>query len=374
MNLSINNRYDPKIRLNSICPYFTMFPLDFPYSVLKNANSNSWILDPFCGRGTTNFAARLRGLKNVGIDSNSVACAVAQSKLIKVDYEKVYDLAKEVIHDIKDYDLPSNNFWELAYHEKTLIEISKIRSYLNNKEKLSEKDIALRAIMLGILHGPKMKTQHSYLSNQMPRTFSTKPEYSLKYWKKNKLNPERVLTLKLIKTKAKYIFNNEIPKKVDSRIIKGDSRSNFDDKIDVKFDYVITSPPYFGMSTYEQDQWLRKWFLGGPETVSYTSKKQIKHGSEKIFIEDLSKVWKQTAKVCCSNAKLIIRFGALPSLADRTPSDIIKDSISFANTGWEIKTIKNAGKPNKSQRQASQFMNSTKSYIEEIDVYAHLNQ
>lgn len=350
-----------------------MFPLDFPYSVLGKANMGSWILDPFCGRGTTNYAARLKGLNSVGIDSNRVACAIAQAKLIKVDPTNIYQLAKEIINNTKKIDLPTNEFWKFAFHEETLIEVSKIRSYLIDKKKLSANDIALRAIMLGILHGPKMKTQHSYLSNQMPRTFSTKPEYSLKYWKNKKLRPDRVSTLNLVDRRAKYIFNDRLPKKVDGKIIQADSRTNFENKIQIKFDYIVTSPPYYGMFTYEQDQWLRKWFLGGPEVVSYSSKKQIKHGSEKTFVEDLSKVWKESAKVCKPNAKLIIRFGALPSLAYRTPSEIIKDSISFADTGWQISTIKKAGTPNNSQRQASQFMNSNQNYVEEIDVYAYLN-
>ena len=46
--------------LNAVCPYYTMYPLDFPLGVLKKrSSSEEWVLDPFCGRGTTNFAARL---------------------------------------------------------------------------------------------------------------------------------------------------------------------------------------------------------------------------------------------------------------------------------------------------------------------------
>ena len=44
--------------LNGICPYFTMFPLDFPLGILgRRAKPDDRVLDPFCGRGTTNFAA-----------------------------------------------------------------------------------------------------------------------------------------------------------------------------------------------------------------------------------------------------------------------------------------------------------------------------
>ena len=67
--------------LNSICPYFTMFPLEFPLGILKrNAKEGSIVLDPFCGRGTTNYAARLLGLSSVGVDSSPVAAAIARAK------------------------------------------------------------------------------------------------------------------------------------------------------------------------------------------------------------------------------------------------------------------------------------------------------
>lgn len=45
--------------LNAICPYYTMLPLGFPIAELKRAGGDDAVLDPFCGRGTTLFAARL---------------------------------------------------------------------------------------------------------------------------------------------------------------------------------------------------------------------------------------------------------------------------------------------------------------------------
>src|SRR5687768_692706 len=68
--------------LNAICPYYTMFPLAFPLGVLKRRSQpKQWVLDPFCGRGTTTFAARLLGLSSVGLDSNPLAAALAAAKL-----------------------------------------------------------------------------------------------------------------------------------------------------------------------------------------------------------------------------------------------------------------------------------------------------
>lgn len=46
------------VTLNGICAYFMMFPLDFPLNILKRrARKGDVVLDPFCGRGITNFAA-----------------------------------------------------------------------------------------------------------------------------------------------------------------------------------------------------------------------------------------------------------------------------------------------------------------------------
>ena len=68
--------------LNGVCPYFTMFPLVFPLRILERyASRGEWVLDPFSGRGTTNYAARLLGLPSVGIDSSPVASALTQAKM-----------------------------------------------------------------------------------------------------------------------------------------------------------------------------------------------------------------------------------------------------------------------------------------------------
>ena len=368
----VENKIHPKVRLNAICPYFTMFPLAFPYRVLSDAKKSDIVFDPFCGRGTTNYAARLLGISSYGIDSNPVAYAIAQSKLIDIKPKEIVSLCQNILMNKGSHNIPEGEFWQWAYNPETLSDICSIQTYLNSKERLNKAEVALRAIMLGILHGPLMKAQASYLSNQMPRTFSTKPDYSVKYWKERSLHPLHVDILTLITRKTNYIFNEQLPKKVRGKIFLGDSR-NVMSNFNKKFDWVITSPPYFGMYTYEQDQWLRNWFLGGSEKVEYSNKTQLKHWSEKAFVNDLAKVWVNTAKKCNSGAKLVIRFGALPSKSEKTPSELLKESLALADCGWKVHTIHNAGKPIESKRQANQFKNTTGKYVEEIDAFGILN-
>lgn len=369
----INNKIHPQIRLNSICPYFTMFPLEFPYKLLRYQRKSNIIFDPFCGRGTTNYAARLLGMRSYGIDSNPIAQVIAQSKLLKVESDLIVERCRQILERVSFSVVPEGEFWEYAYHPTTLQEICKIREYFLSEDVIDDVGCALRAILLGVLHGPVMKIQPSYLSNQMPRTYSTKPNYSVAFWRKNSMLPMEVRVLDVVRRKAEYIFNDYLPQKVDGQIILGDSRNGFFDS-EVKFDWIITSPPYFGMSTYEQDQWLRNWFLGGSSTVDYSQKSQIKHGSEETFIRDLANVWEKSTINCNENARMVIRFGALPSKSKISPKEIIKKSLEKSNCGWTITTIRSAGIPLESNRQANQFRTTTGKYIEEIDIYAILKK
>src|SRR3954454_14699780 len=87
----------PLTRLNAACPYFTMFPLAFPLKALADAPPDARVLDPFCGRGTTLYAARLLGLEATGIDVNPVAVAIAEAKLARASADAVVGLAERLI-------------------------------------------------------------------------------------------------------------------------------------------------------------------------------------------------------------------------------------------------------------------------------------
>ncbi len=87
--------------LNGICPYFTMFPLEFPYSILSQyASKGSIVLDPFCGRGTTSYAARILGLNTYGIDSNPVAVAISEAKLANTSPTLIMKAAKSLLDEV----------------------------------------------------------------------------------------------------------------------------------------------------------------------------------------------------------------------------------------------------------------------------------
>src|SRR5262245_21662849 len=165
--------------LNAVCPYFTMFPLEFPLAVLRErAAQGDWVLDPFCGRGTTNYAARVLGLPSIGVDSSPVAVAIAQAKVANTTPHMIVAAAERILLAAKlDQAPPDGEFWQRAYRREVLIALCRLRADLLRDCRSAARK-ALRAIVLGALHGPRTKGRPSYFSNQCPRTYAPKPRYA----------------------------------------------------------------------------------------------------------------------------------------------------------------------------------------------------
>jgi hypothetical protein len=210
-----------------------------------------------------------------------------------------------------EVDIPEGGFWEWAFHPGTLGEVVALRQGLRVCTDTPTARL-LRALLLGVLHGPRNKGEPSYLSNQMPRTYASKPAYAVRYWRRHGLSPVRVDTVDLIKRRAERVLNNG-PPRTPGRVVLGDAARSVT-ALRQRFDLVITSPPYYGMRTYVADQLLRNWFVGGPSEVPYGSEGQLTHQpSQTAFVSALAEVWRAAASRCTAKGRLVIRFGALPS-------------------------------------------------------------
>lgn len=332
--------YEPRHALNAICPYFTMFPLEYPLRVLRKHRQDSpVVMDPFCGRGTTLYAARTLGLASRGIDSSPVAVAIAQAKLSDASADEVLSLAERYLEENEAADVPQSEFFHWAFHAETLLQVCAIRQGLLKEQRSSGATVLLRAAMLGCLHGPRNKQPENtaYFSNQMPRTFSSKPEYSVRFWSEKQLKPPRANVLAVLRRKLERLKMSPLPKDVSpSHVRRGDSRwasslpvANRD------FSVVITSPPYYGMRTYVEDQWLRNWFLGGGERIEYGSSEQLEHTGQDVFATSLGLVWKNMARTREDSLDMYIRFGIIPS-AKADVKALIHASLEESGVAWKL--------------------------------------
>jgi hypothetical protein len=354
--------------LNTIAPYFTMYPLDFPLSVLEDSSADDVVLDPFCGRGTTNFASRMMGLATVGADASPVAHAIAAAKLVATTADDIAELCARALRTAPAGQVPKGDFWRVAYHPRTLADLCAVREYLLNCT--DDAAVALRAILLGALHGPRGKHVRSYLSNQMPRTYATKPAGAVRFWRDRGLTPEYVSLLDVVQRRAERAYSL-VPAQVCGCAVLCDSRTE-DFPLDWgRFTRVVTSPPYYGMRTYVSDQWLRNWFLGGPAQPDYEADRQMRQTDHEVFASDLARVWDNVARHCRDGARLDVRFGAVPS-APVEPEVLLRRSIKLSSAPWRVGSVRPAGTARCGRRQADQFGFASAGPLQEIDLCATL--
>lgn len=103
--------------------------------------------------------------------------------------------------------VPKTSFFRRAFSRNTLQELCSLREGRLSERRPSNASALLRATALGCLHGPLIISDEvpSYFSNQMPRTFSSKPDYSLRFWKERALYPPDASALDIIEKKLSRI-------------------------------------------------------------------------------------------------------------------------------------------------------------------------
>ena len=198
-----------KHRLHALCPYFAMFPETFAReTILAYTRTGELVMDPFSGRGTTLLEALLNDRDAIACDVNPVAYCVSAAKaatpslsqvvheLNRLQSDFIY-CSQRVDHEMRK--LPP--FFARAFHADSLRALLFLRSALQWKRLLTHRFIA--ALVLGHLHGESDRSRN-YLSNQMPHTISTKPDYSVRYWRKNKLKAPYRNVFELLVDRARY--------------------------------------------------------------------------------------------------------------------------------------------------------------------------
>jgi hypothetical protein len=356
--------------LNALCPYFTMFPLAFPHSILKrHAVAGQTVCDPFCGRGTTVLAARMLNLKAIGIDSNPLAAALTEAKLAHTTPQAIVEAMKSILEEVESpRSRPRGEFWTSAFHGDVLDVLCRLRQGLIENCATPARR-ALRAIILGALHGPKTKrfSTSSYFSNQCPRTYAPKPDYAVQFWRKRRMHARRVNVERIVSVRAERYYAGSAPLHRGGHAVKADVRqAGALGAFRGTIDWIITSPPYYGMRTYAPDQWLRLWFLGGPTRPNYVESEQLTHGSPEAFAQDLRSVWKNLANRASHKCKLVIRFGAIN---DRKLDPVELMRTSLRDSGWRIATIHAADRAPVGRRQSEHF-GTRSEVLDEFDVWA----
>lgn len=255
------------------------------------------------------FESLLMDRNAIGCDTNAVAYCVSNAKADPPELDQVLDRLSEIRHEpitISD-PIQKDPFFCTCFHRETLREILHLRLHLKWQTRRDDRFIA--AITLGALHGESHRSAR-YLSNRMPRTVSTKPAYSIRWWAKNGYTPPRRNTFEVIRDLIEFRFVSS-PAKIRGKVVKSDARRaalalpEYRKKVAL----VITSPPYLDTTNFEEDQWLRLWFLGGPPKPITKNESDDRHTRVDSYWTFLEESWRGIKPLLRDNANIVIRIG-----------------------------------------------------------------
>ena len=224
--------------------------------VAKYSDRGDVVLDPFCGKGTLPLEACLLDRIGLGNDLAPEAYVVSRAKVNPVSLGEVRKWVEEATRKMRPdavsiYDADEDV--RVFFSPSTLKQILAVRELLLHDD--SDVGNFIKAVMLGILHGPS----ELHLSLPCSHSFSMSPGYLKRYAKRHRLRRPNRNVLSCILRRAENLLADGVPRR-RGRVFMRDARSL--PLPDSSVDLIVTSPPYFNMQTYAWDNWLRLWFLG----------------------------------------------------------------------------------------------------------------
>ena len=347
-------------------PYYAMFPLDFAFDVVKKySKEGDFIIDPFAGRGSSIYAGGVLGRNSLGIEINPVGWLYGSVKLNPADKNDVQDRLLE-IYSRKNYysraieRMPE--FYRICYCDEVLKFLLAARANLDWRS--NNVDATLMSILVVYLHGKLGEG----LSNQMRMTKSMGMNYSVKWWKRNKMKrPPEINPLEFVLKKIEWRYEKGVPNVVDSRVIFGDSTlklGNIVERVhetDIRFSLLFTSPPYCSVTDYHNDQWLRLWLLGSSEIPQpITEEKHKGRFSSKVdYYALLDSVFSQCSEIMDDQSTIYVRTDTRDFTFETT-----KEILKKHYPDYSFRTRKNPC----TTRTQTEIMGNTSTETGEIDI------
>jgi hypothetical protein len=325
-------------RWAGVGPYYAMFPLEFAKTVVNEyTNNGDHVIDPFAGRATSLFAASTENRTGVGIEINPVGWVYGKAKLETAGRDVVENRLRLIERKACNFrnatsELPE--FFHFCYCQEVLEFLLAARSILDWRRRKS--DWTLMALLLVDLHGKR----ECALSNQMRQTKSMSPQYAVKWWKERDLLPPERNPVEFMQKKISWRYSKGIYEQHSTKIYLGDSQSILP-KISHKMrsnkaSLLLTSPPYYGVTNYFYDQWLRLWLLGGnsePRMLNENCKKKFSNKNK--YVSLLKKIFSISNQVLKKDSVIYVRTDAR-----QFTKEVTMKALEFAFPSKKIREVK----------------------------------
>ena len=256
-----------------------------------NLTKNDLILDPFCGTGTTNVVAKLRGIPSIGIEANPMAYLASKVKTnwqisineisnLSTDIKKMYYLKERLKNGSKFLTLEESIEKLIIKNSISPIPLHKSLILLECIQELA------RGASLDFFKVLFAKTVVKYASN-----LHFGPEVGVS--RKIKYDIDIILYFMQEISQAISDLSNS-PKDTKCKMFLGDSREN-DLKIKPNsVSAVITSPPYPNEKDYSRTTRLESVLLGyinSKEDLRTIKKTFLRSNTRTVYKGDADDKW-----------------------------------------------------------------------------------
>lgn len=227
------------------------------------------VLDPFNGSGTTGVEAVRLGRNFIGIDTNPIALLMSEAKLYFPDPRSLRKQIDVIISESENLfgtklaePHPHEEELRAWYHPDTLFILNRLLASILETKNLQLKKCLL-AIFSGILKNTSSQGRHWgwVCDNVKPKPSEIVPKDALLTFR-NATN--EYLKLTELSHKAVQVHaDKETRKQTRSRykLLAGDCVANMESIPNDHIDFIMTSPPYYGVADYVKSQRLSYlWF------------------------------------------------------------------------------------------------------------------
>ncbi len=287
-----------------------------------------WVLDPFCGVGTTLLAAKGRGVNAVGIDAHPVFAFVSQVKIQNYNLETLKESKKDFFS--KKFEKPDlkgvNPLLRKAFSRYALEDILFFESEIRKINDRTIRDFLVLALVVSA-----MRVSYAVKDGAVIRFFKRKHPALRKVFKAT------------IKKFIRHLKKAEF--KPCEIVVRQSDAKKLDFLETESFDAVVTSPPYLNKLEYTRafdvEETLLKELIDMDSTKSYLGVNLEK--GETVFpdlrLPDMAKAYFFDMELCLKEMYRVLRKGGKAALVVGQgvfPDRIVESDVLIAKLAESV--------------------------------------
>ena len=252
----------------------------------------------------------------------------------------------------KKDEIADNEFQKWAWDAKVLRFLNSAKRNLDWEH--NQTDRTLMGFILTSVHARK----GDGISNQMQKSRALGPDYSVRWWKAREMYPPSVCPVNYFTDRINWRYRHgTIKRHAPAKILFNKAEDGLRGIHGESCDLLFTSPPYYNVTSYLHDSWIRLWVLNKGESLPNWQRDKNIHCMN-AYTDMMKNVFEKSQRILKKNATVWIRTDAR-KFTQETTKNILLDLWGEKNLYYR------ADIPNK-KTQTSHF-GHTCSKIGEID-------